>query len=459
MQWDLGKYNLNGKHYTELRAQENRSFNLSMLNGEITKNLNSKEKGISARTLINGSWGFASHPEIQSQSLENVLMKSEKNAMDLSRFRKDNGKIHFSKMKGSMGNIDYSSKNKISEKEVVDYLKKCNDLFLRKFPNVINRTINVRGQNFIKEIINSENAHTVEHFCRTYFYISFAIDGKNGPVEITEALGGIGEIEQNLMDDEFLLLKMNEAYGHLMNKSSGIHAEAGEKEVVLGPRLAGILAHEAVGHTVEADIVKGGSVAFDNLNQRVASSLISMTDFAHTAYGKKCPSPVYFDDEGTEAQDTVLIKDGILKSFMHNKESAAEFEVIPTGHARAWAFNDEPLIRMRNTAVLAGNSKLDEMISSVKDGYYLIKPSNGQADTSGEFMFGVSLGYEIKNGKLGRAILDTTISGVAFEMLKTVSMVSDDMEWLGAGHCGKKQLMHVGMGGPAIKCKINIGGV
>ena len=80
---------------------------------------------------------------------------------------------------------------------------------------------------------------------------------------------------------------------------------------------------------------------------------------------------------------------------------------------------------MRNTAVLPGKSKLEDIIASVDDGYLLCNTNNGQADTTGEFMFGVTMGYEIKKGKLGRAILDTTISGVAFDMLKTVDMVSD----------------------------------
>ena len=74
------------------------------------------------------------------------------------------------------------------------------------------------------------------------------------------------------------------------------------------------------------------------------------------------------------------------------------------------------------------------------------------------FMFGINFGYEIKNGKLGKAILDTTVSGVAFEMLKTVDMVSDSVIWNTSGTCGKKQYMAVSMGGPAIKCKISIGG-
>lgn len=129
-----------------------------------------------------------------------------------------------------------------------------------------------------------------------------------------------------------------------------------------------------------------------------------------------------------------------------------------TGNARAFSYTDEPLIRMRNTAILPGKDKLEDMIASIEDGYLLMRPTNGQADTTSEFMFGVQMGYEIKHGKLGRAITDTTISGVAFDMLKEVTMLSDEMEWSCSGMCGKKQPMPVGMGGPAVKTKVYIGG-
>ena len=73
-------------------------------------------------------------------------------------------------------------------------------------------------------------------------------------------------------------------------------------------------------------------------------------------------------------------------------------------------------------------------------------------------MFGVTEGYEIKHGKLGRALLDTTLSGIAFEMLKTVDMLGDTMHWVSAGMCGKKQPMPVSMGGPDLRCRVMIGG-
>jgi len=244
----------------------------------------------------------------------------------------------------------------------------------------------------------------------------------------------------------------------LMDKVDGVYAEAGYKTVILGGKLSGMLAHEAVGHTVEADLVMGGSVAGPNLNKRVASDLVSMVDYANTTPNGEAPLPVYLDDEGQLAKDAVLIKNGILTGFMHNRESAEKFGVQPTGNARAWAFSDEPLIRMRNTAVLPGTSTLEEMIESIDDGYYLIDTNNGQADLTGEFMFGVTMGYEIKHGRLGKAILDTTVTGIAFDMLKTVDMVSDGINWNSSGFCGKKQMIPVGLGGPELRCKIMIGG-
>ena len=143
---------------------------------------------------------------------------------------------------------------------------------------------------------------------------------------------------------------------------------------------------------------------------------------------------------------------------MNNRETAEKYGQRPAGNARAWAYADEPLIRMRNTCILPGKNTLEELIASVDDGYYLVDSRNGQADLTGEFMFGVACGYEIKHGKLGRALLDTTVSGVAFDMLKTVDMVSDTVEWSSSGFCGKKQMIPVGMGGPCMRCKIMIGG-
>jgi TldD protein len=167
---------------------------------------------------------------------------------------------------------------------------------------------------------------------------------------------------------------------------------------------------------------------------------------------------VYADDEGTPATDAMLIKDGILTEFMNSRETAAKMGIRPTGSARAYAPSDEPLVRMRNTVIVPGRSKLEEMLAGVEDGYYLVMTGNGQADSTTEFMFGVTLAYEIRDGRIGRAIKDTTVSGSAIEVLKSCDAVSDDLYWSCSGYCGKKQPMVVSMGGPALRVKAHLGG-
>ncbi|MBQ5973726.1 MAG: TldD/PmbA family protein, partial [Oscillospiraceae bacterium] len=290
----------------------------------------------------------------------------------------------------------------------------------------------------------------------TAAFVLTAEDSDGQPVELYEVVSDYGSLE-DVWSPERVFAKVDETYEKLMKKREGVYPDPGPKQVILAPDLAGILAHEAVGHTVEADFVLSGSVGGPYLGREVASGMVTLVDFANTAFGARCPVPVYVDDEGIPASDATLIENGILRGYMHNRESAARFGAAPTGNARAFSFGDEPLIRMRNTCILPGRDKLADMIASIDDGYYLVNTGNGQADATGEFMFGVDFGYEIKKGKLGRAIRSTTISGVAFEMLKTVDMLSDDLVWA-TGMCGKKQSIPVGMGGPAVRCTVNIGG-
>ena len=301
------------------------------------------------------------------------------------------------------------------------------------------------------------SGHVTSPRCYIYVFLS-AVTKEGVPVELFKALGGAGSFDNHFTDLTKYYPDIEALYKKLKDKTEGVYAEAGYKQVVLGGMMGGMLAHEAVGHTVEADLVLGGSVAGPNLHKRVASELVSLTDFAHTYNGGLAPLPVFLDDEGIRATDAPLIENGILTGYMNNRETAQHFGVSPAGNARAWTFADEPLIRMRNTCILPGKNTLEELIASVDDGYYLIDSGNGQADLTGEFMFGVTCGYEIKHGKLGRALLDTTVSGVAFDMLKTVDMVSDTVEWSSSGFCGKKQMIPVGMGGPHMRCMIMIGG-
>jgi TldD protein len=235
--------------------------------------------------------------------------------------------------------------------------------------------------------------------------------------------------------------------------------EGGRKTVILAPSIVGLLVHEAIGHTVEADFVSAGSVAAGKLGKRVASDRVTLCDSGQSELAPGAAGTIPVDDEGVRAGRCVIIDRGILRSYLHDRESAARFGVAPTGNARAFEYSDQTLIRMRNTYLEPGSDSLEEMIASTPDGFLLEGPRNGQADATGEFMFGVERAHRIKGGRLGELVRGVTLSGIAFEVLMTVDAVSREFRWdLGAGYCGKGQLAKVDAGGPYVRCQALLGG-
>lgn len=442
---------------TELRAQVNRRRAVVFTGGNLVQNARTEVSGVSARVYKKGVYGFSSIADYNEEAVREVLSAATKNAAFMGEHA--GRELGMLPRVGTGSIISDRDISDIEQKAYIDYLKELDDYMARKYPSLSGRTLISTADSMEKLLCVSNGYDSHSFLPRSYIYIVLnSVTPSGSPVEFTGILGGLGTFDKNFVSFTEAYAKIDETYERLMEKREGVFPEGGEKTCILSGILTGMLAHEAVGHTVEADLVLGGSVAAHNLSRRVGSEKVTMTDFANTALGKETPLPIYVDDEGVKAEDEVLIKDGILVGYMNSRQSAEHFGMKPHGNSRAFKFSDEPLIRMRNTAVLPGTDKLEEMIASIKDGYIFDSTNNGQADTTGEFMFGVTGGYEIKNGKLARPILDTTISGVAFEMLKTVDMVSDEMVWCSSGMCGKKQPMPVGMGGPALRCRVMVGG-
>ena len=445
--------------YTELRLQDNRNTRHVLLNGDLVTNSRSNRQGVSARCWNQGQWGFASSADLTAGTLQRVISNAKDNAGFLaSKHIGDYKPLPETQFKCEKDLT--TSKPRLTPSVPIDFLRALDGYIVNEYPLVKSRQLILAQEDIEKRLITSTGSEAHTLLPRVLLYLGLTVENDRGePIDLMESIshGGI-QFEDAFDEPEALFPIIDRLHNHLLRKREAVPAAAGHSTVILDSELTGMLAHEAVGHTTEADLVLGGSVAGDNLGRQVASEMISMADFAHSYQGERLPIPVWVDDEGTEAKDAWLIEKGVLKGFMHSRDSASHFDHPLTGNARAFLFSDEPLIRMRNTAILPGGDKLEEMIASVEDGYYLIKSYNGEADSTSEFMFGVTLGYEIKNGELGRAITDTTISGVAFEMLQTVSMVSDELHWECSGYCGKKQPMVVSVGGPALKCEVNIGG-
>lgn len=457
---EIGKYASLLKGYVELRIQRNATARISLLNGDVVGNSSGAQLGMSARAFERGAWGLASSPELDDAAIASAVARARDNARFLAA-RESSGALTKGPLPSRPGSGERNlgtSKPRRSRKELIEFAKAIDSYCESRYPGLSSRSVSLSSLDMEKTTLTSDGSESYSLIPRTLLAVSLTVEADGEPIDLYEVFGGLGQFEDVFGDPSDLFPSVDVLADNLARKSKGVYAKPGTRDVVLDSDLAGILAHEAIGHTVEADGVLGGSVAADAMGKEVASPLVTLVDFANAAFGKTCPVPLWVDDEGVEARDAVLIDKGVLRSYMHNKESAAHFGVEPTGNARAYGFYDEPLIRMRNTAILPGASKLADLIAGVDDGYYLLRSSNGQADSTSEFMFGVTMGFEIKGGKLGDALRDATISGVAFQMLKTVTGISDEVSWATGGMCGKKQSIPVGMGGPAVRCRVNVGG-
>ncbi|TDP62463.1 TldD/PmbA family protein [Roseateles toxinivorans] len=444
-----------GAAYSELRQHELRKTRMLMMDGSLTLNSRTAEGGISARVYQDGYWGFASAPEAAQAA--RVSDKALANARAMARF---GAKSSLPLPGGSYrGEHVFAGRRALTPAECQQRLAELHAWCKIRFPALKSTRFLLADEHHSKQLATSLGGQSLASIQRALCYITFITeDAQGSPVELSLPLSCKGSLADLDLSIAKLAPELEGLHEHLMAKRHAVAARGGLHTVVMAPELAGMLAHEAMGHPCEADLVLGGAVTRDLLGQRVASELVSMVDLAHSYRGEELMIPVYADDEGVPGQDAVLIDKGVLSTFMNSRETAALLGHAPTGSARAYNPNDEPLVRMRNTAILPGTSKLDEMIAGVDDGYLLMKTSNGQADSTTEFMFGISLAYEIRGGKLGRAIRDTTLSGSAIKVLQSVDAVSDDMHWTCSGYCGKKQPMVVSMGGPALRARAHLGG-
>jgi TldD protein len=210
-----------------------------------------------------------------------------------------------------------------------------------------------------------------------------------------------------------------------------------------------------MGHLAEADLTLSGSVLYDKIGKQIASDAVTVYDdgTVEGAFGS-----FRYDDEGVRAQKTVLIKNGTLTGLMHNRETACKLNMEPTGNARAEDFRFEPIVRMRNTYLAAGDRSFEELIEDVDFGYYLKSFRGGQANLDGTFQVGIQEAYEIVKGELGAAVRSASISGNTLETLRKVDVVGKDFE-LWPGRCGKGQTAFICDGGPHIRVgEVTIGG-
>ena len=329
------------KYHAELRYHSRKMISYKIRNGDLRQADNSQLAGLGVRVLANGCWGFVSTSEFSQGAVNRAVKEAEQAALEAGEIKEE--KID-SLAEAEMAEGEFLST--VEEANEPEMAKKINDLLeceekIRKAEkNIIGSVVSYTNFQNEKYIFTSDGARA--HLKDQKSDISLSAFGlANDQRERSQASNAITGGWQKLFAEESLDDLKERVIKKINKKLAAEQISGGKYKVILDPALVGVLAHEAIGHTVEADFVESGSVVKDKLGEKVASELITMVDDGSL---EGVSGQIFVDDEGVKSQRTPIIENGILKNYLHNRETAHKFDSVPRGNARAFNYNDEPLI-------------------------------------------------------------------------------------------------------------------
>ncbi|HUT82277.1 MAG TPA: TldD/PmbA family protein [Candidatus Bathyarchaeia archaeon] len=445
--------NLNAD-FIDIRFQNKYVAQYSSRDGELSANTGSRS-GLCTRVIVDGAIGFASTTSTKLANLKEIIKQATKLAKVAAPTLKE--KISFADVKSHKDIVIspyIKSIEDISVTEKINMIKEAEKIF-KDYEDVKSYILNYSEIIDDKIITNSDGTQITQKTMNPTVLAQAIASRETKIAPYHEAWSKTKGFE--LIDEHPLAELAKFASEMAIKNLDASLPPGGPTRVLIDHTSVGIIAHEAVGHCSEADLVEGGSFLKGKLNQKVVSELITIVD--EPVMGDASGWLMY-DDEGTKGKKINIIKDGILTGYLNNREYAAKMNMEPTGNARAFNFDDEPLIRMRNTYIKPGDMTDEELIETIKDGLFVTGMMNGSADTSGEFMVGTGQAIEIKNGKLTDKIyVGPTMTGNAFEVLSSTLGVGKELKLnIGTGFCGKEQAAKVDAGGGRLACTVILGG-
>jgi TldD protein len=209
--------------------------------------------------------------------------------------------------------------------------------------------------------------------------------------------------------------------------------------------------HESMGHPTELDRVLGDEAAL------AGTSWVSVADLGSLRYGSEIVNVTAdatvpgslgsfgWDDEGVEARRDHLIRDGVLTGFMSSRESAAVIGRSSNACMRADGWGCTPLVRMTTVSLEPGDAgTLEDLIADTDDGLYVETNHSWSIDDRRlNFQFACEIGWEVRDGKLGRMVKRPNYTGITPRFWGSCDAICSAEAWTvwGVDNCGKGEPM------------------
>jgi TldD protein len=465
---------LRGAQYVDIRVVDAQNETISIKNGVVQQLDFTDTIGFGVRVLVNGAWGFASSRELSSEEVERITAM----AFEIAKASAltSGGKVDLGSPVTSTGSyvtpyeIDPFS---VSLEDKLDLLLAA-DAELDKVEGPRIRTADMRFWRTKKYFANAEGAYTEQTIIESGGGIS-ATAVAQGEVQVRSfpnsfrgqfSTGGY-EVVKNLDLVGNAYRVASEAVELL---SADTCPQDTVTDIILGGSQLALQIHESCGHPTELDRVYGTEAAYagtsflttEKLNNfQYGSEIVNLTQDSVTHLGLGTAG---WDDEGIPAQTTHLVKDGQFVGYLMGREDAAKLGLESNGCARATNWNRIPLVRMTNVSLQPGTWTFDDMVADTDDGIYMETNRSWSIDDKRyNFQFGTEVGYEIKNGQLGRLLKNCTYTGITPEFWRSCDAIGNADHWnmWGTPNCGKgqpSQVAHTGHGAaPSRFRKVRVG--
>jgi len=445
-----------GGEFADLFFQHQTSSFMRLEDGDVNQAYTSVDLGVGVRVVVGDQTGFAFTEELTPDSIFKAAATAASIAHGDARRAPDAYKI--------AGTNNYYpievAWDDVGVERKIPFLEKINSRIFGQDPRIKKATISFADSTSRILIVNSDG-FAVEDYqpsSRLGAYLIAEQDGKREQNGYNLA----GRRDIGSYDEAAVESIADHAVARTVKLFDAVVPPAGEMPVVLGPGGSGVLLHEAIGHGMEADFNrKGVSIYADMIGRRVANENVTVVD---DGTGPNLRGSINIDDEGNPSERTVLVENGVLRTFMHDRISAKHYGVEPTGSGRRQSFRHRVMPRMRCTFMESGPHDPNEIIKSVRKGIYCENFTNGQVQIgAGDFSFYVNAGYLIEDGKLTAPIKDVNLIGNGPSALEQVSLVGNDLEIaVGGWTCGKNgQSVPVSQGMPTVRIdgSVTVGGV
>ncbi|PLV59620.1 TldD/PmbA family protein [Brachyspira pilosicoli] len=441
----------NGGEYADLFFEDTKINNISYLDKKVDDMSLGNNYGVGLRVIVDKKTIYLYSNDTTNDSLINLarsvssIVKNKKHIVKdfIKSKEKDNHPIHINP-------FDINFDEKI---ETLAYLDKT----ARKVSDKI-KQVSARYMEKERNILVCTSNGILKEDSQTYIRLvmmSMASDGTNTQTSSRTkgALDGF-QVIRDINLENMAIETANSAIKMLDSE----YPKSGKYPVVIDNAFGGVIFHEACGHALEATSVADNASVFCNkLGEKIASDVVTAIDDGTI---KNAWGSYNIDDEGNDAQRTVLIENGILKSYLVDELGSIKMNQKVTGSARRESYKYAPTSRMRNTFIDKGNSTFEELISGIEYGLYAKKIGGGSVDpATTDYNFAVSEGYLIENGKITKPVRGATLIGRGDETLMNIEAVSSNLE-LADGICGSiSGSVPTTVGQPAIRVKeLTVGG-